>query len=99
MGSGETIVPERLIELANALDDTVGPELDLAQAYFTEAEIPGDKFSQAGIGMQLAYPGIREWAIADSDSKRQDLKAITDKLAATATTWANAESDNTIIPV
>jgi hypothetical protein len=99
MSGNETIVPERLIELANTLDDTVGPELDLAKAYFEQAEIAGDKFSQAGIGMQLAYPGIRQWAMTDSQSKRTDLLSLTDKLAATATTWANAESDNTVIAV
>lgn len=96
MGNSETVIPERLIQVANALDDAVGPHLDLAKAHFEEAEIAGDKFSQAGIGMAVAYPGIRQWAITDAESKRKELLEITDKMADTAKTWAAAESNNTI---
>lgn len=99
MGNRETIVPERLIQLANDLDDSVGPELDLAKASFEAATISGDKFSQAGATMQVAYPGAREWAIADVQSKDAELRSITDKLAATATLWASAETDNTIVAI
>ncbi|SHG50773.1 hypothetical protein SAMN05443575_2121 [Jatrophihabitans endophyticus] len=98
-GSGETIIPEALIQLANQLDDAVGPELDRAKASFEAAEISGDKFSQAGLSLQVVYPGTREWAIADAQSKHDELRAITDKLAATATLWARAESDNTIVEI
>lgn len=97
MGSGETITPERLIQLANELDDAIRPELDTAKAKFEAADIPGDKFSQVGAAMLIAYPGARQWAIADAQSKQEELRSLTDKLAATAKLWADAETNNTVI--
>lgn len=96
MGSQETVVPEKLIELANNLDDRVGPELDKAKWYFEQAEIDGGAFTAVGLAMQVVYPGTREWAIKDAESKNTELRSITDKLANTAKQWAKAEEDSTV---
>lgn len=96
MGGQETIVPEVLIEFANELDQAAGPELDAAKAAFEAADIDGGGFTEVGIAMAVAYPGAQNWAIADAESKHDELRAITDKMAASAKLWAAAESDSTI---
>lgn len=99
MGSSETVVPGRLIQAANALDDLVGPQLDRAASSVEAAEVPGEAFSQSGLPMQVAYPGVREWGVADARSKRDELRGITDRLAATATLWAQADTDSTVVEI
>jgi hypothetical protein len=97
MSGNETIVPEQVIGYANALDQAAGPALDAAKAAFEAADIDGGAFSPVGIALAVAYPGSQHWAVNDAQSKHEQLRAITDNMAATAKLWAAAETDNTIV--
>lgn len=96
MTSAETVIPEALTSLAEALESNVTPLLEQAKASFEAAEIEGEAFSRAGIAMQIVYPGTREWALKDCETKNEELTAIHDKLTATANIWSRAEGSNTM---
>ncbi|HEY7048739.1 MAG TPA: hypothetical protein VH373_16075 [Jatrophihabitantaceae bacterium] len=98
MSDGETVQPEALRQLAEQLESQLHPLLERAAHSFEAAEIEGEKFSTAGIAMQIAYPGTREFAATDADSKIEVVSAMKEKLSATAEEWDKAEHASTVKP-
>lgn len=94
--TSETIRPEQLTALAQQLESTVGPLLDQAAASLGAATIAGSAFSNAGLAMQVVYPGLRDWAVRDARTEHDELDAVRDKLRATAALWSDAESSSTV---
>ena len=64
---GETVQPQALRALAEQLESQVHPLLERAVNSFKAAEIEGEKFSTAGIAMQIVYPGTKEFAETDAE--------------------------------
>ena len=96
MSGSETIVPEDLTTLAASLQADVGPLLDQAATHFAATDVSGSSFSNAGLAMQVVYPGLCQWATRDAQTKSTELDSICDRLDATAKLWSGAETGSTV---
>lgn len=90
------VQPEALRQLAEQLESQVGPLLEQAAQKFEAAEVEGEAFSKDGLGIALIYPGTREFAMKDVESKIDLLAEMREKLDDTADEWEKAEQASTI---
>jgi hypothetical protein len=96
MSGTETIIPEDVTALAADLQAEVGPLLDQAATHLAATDVSGGSFSNAGLAMQVVYPGLYQWAIQDAQTTAGELDSICDRLAATARLWSGAEAGSTV---